>query len=57
MDQIKAAVDTFSKGDIDFKKTFSRADPDGLKYFFCEQDNANGLEDVTTSYNNIKKLL
>jgi len=57
MDQIKAAVDTFRKGDIDFKKTFASADLAGLKYFFYGQDNANGLKDVTTSYNNIKKLL
>jgi sugar phosphate isomerase/epimerase len=45
------------KGDIDFKKTFASAELAGLKYFFYEQDNANGMEDVTTSYNNIKQLL
>jgi len=45
------------KGDIDFKRTFANAELAGMKYFFYEQDNANGMEDVTTSYNNIKRLL
>jgi len=45
------------QGNIDFKKAFANADLAGLKYFFYEQDNAKGMDDVTLSFNNLKKLL
>jgi sugar phosphate isomerase/epimerase len=45
------------QGNIDFNKVFANADLAGMKYFFYEQDNAKGMDDVTTSYNNLKKIL
>jgi sugar phosphate isomerase/epimerase len=45
-------------GSVDFKRTFSAAKTAGLKYFFVEQDMApGGIDSITTSYNNLKKLL
>ena len=45
-------------GYIDFKRIFDNAKESGMKYFFVEQDGApQPLEDVTISYNNLKKLL
>ncbi|MFL5788492.1 MAG: sugar phosphate isomerase/epimerase family protein [Flavisolibacter sp.] len=46
------------KGYIDFKRIFDHAEDSGMKYFFVEQDGApHPLEDVTVSYNNLKKLM
>ncbi len=46
------------QGYIDFKRIFDHAGDSGLKYFFVEQDMApKPLEDVTISYNYLKKLL
>ena len=45
-------------GYIDFKRIFEHSSKSGLKYFFVEQDGAKQpLEDVTTSYNNLKKIV
>jgi sugar phosphate isomerase/epimerase len=45
-------------GFIDFKRIFNNASESGMKYFFVEQDGApNPLEDVTKSYNYLKKML
>ena len=45
-------------GYIDFKRIFDNAGKSGLKYFFIEQDGAKQpIEDVTTSYNNLKKIV
>ena len=45
-------------GYIDFKRIFNNAKESGMKYFFVEQDGApNPLEDVTKSYNYLKKML
>ena len=45
-------------GFIDFKRIFDNASESGMKYFFVEQDGApNPLEDVTKSYNYLKKML
>jgi sugar phosphate isomerase/epimerase len=45
-------------GYIDFKRIFDNAKESGMKYFFVEQDGApKPLEDVTISYNNLKKML
>ena len=46
------------KGFIDFKRIFDNRKESGMKYFFVEQDGApNPLEDVTVSYNYLKKML
>lgn len=45
-------------GFIDFKHIFDNLKDSGMKYFFVEQDGApKPLEDVTISYNNLKKIL
>lgn len=45
-------------GSVDFKRVFAAAKTAGLKYIFVEQDMApNGIESITTSYNNLKKIL
>jgi len=45
-------------GYIDFKRIFDNAKESGMKYFFVEQDGApHPLEDVTKSYNYLKKML
>ncbi len=44
-------------GYIDFKRIFDHAKDSGMKYFFVEQDAApQPLQNITTSYNNLKKL-
>lgn len=46
------------KGFIDFKRIFDNAKESGMKYFFVEQDGApHPFEDVTASYNDLKKML
>ena len=45
-------------GYIDFKRIFDNGKESGIKYFFVEQDGApQPLEDVTKSYNYLKKML
>jgi sugar phosphate isomerase/epimerase len=45
-------------GFIDFKRIFNNLKDSGMKYFFVEQDGApKPLEDVTISYNNLRKIL
>jgi len=45
-------------GFIDFKRIFDNAKEAGMKYFFVEEDGApHPLEDVTASYNYLKKML
>jgi sugar phosphate isomerase/epimerase len=45
-------------GYIDFKRVFEHAGNSGMKYFFVEQDGApHPIEDVTTSYQNLKKIV
>ena len=51
------AIMPIGKGDLDFKRTFANAELAGLRYFFYEQDNATGMEDVKTSFNNLKNIL
>jgi len=44
-------------GYIDFKRIFRNAKNSGMKYFFVEQDGAKQpIEDVTTSFTNLKKI-
>lgn len=46
------------KGVVDFKRIFDNAKESGMKYFFVEQDGApHPLEDVTNSFNYLKKML
>lgn len=54
-DQNFAEVGT---GSIDFGRLFGAAGEAGLKYFFVEQDiSENPMESITTSYQNLTKLL
>ncbi|CAN5410213.1 sugar phosphate isomerase/epimerase [soil metagenome] len=58
---IKADLKTITEvgnGVVDFKKAFAAAKTAGLKYFFVEQDlAAQPIESITTSYENLKKML
>jgi sugar phosphate isomerase/epimerase len=45
------------KGDVDFKPAFANAKLAGMKYFFYEQDTAKSMDEVTLSYNNLRKNL
>ncbi len=45
------------EGNVDFKPAFDNAELAGMKYFFYEQDTAKSMEEVTLSYNNIKKII
>jgi sugar phosphate isomerase/epimerase len=44
-------------GSVDFKPAFAQAELAGLKYFFYEQDTAKSMDDVSLSFNNLKKIL
>ena len=45
-------------GIVDFKRIFDNKERSGLKYFFIEQDQPpQPLQNVTNSYNNLKKML
>ena len=45
-------------GYVDFKRIFENEKIAGMKHFFVEQDNApQPLENIATSFNNLKKLL
>lgn len=46
------------KGNIDFKRIFDHAKDSGMHYYFVEQDQApKPLENVTNSFNSLKKML
>jgi sugar phosphate isomerase/epimerase len=45
------------QGDVDFKPAFANAKLAGMKYFFYEQDTAKSMDEVSLSYNNLKKVL
>ncbi len=54
----KKTITEVGNGIVDFKSAFAAAKTAGLKYFFVEQDMAPlGIESITTSYGNLKKLL
>lgn len=58
LDKNREKVLEVGKGDFDFKRIFDHASDAGMKYFFIEQDGApNPIENITTSYNYIHKLL
>jgi sugar phosphate isomerase/epimerase len=45
-------------GIVDFKHIFANSKESGMKYFFVEQDQApNPIQNVTNSYNYLKKML
>lgn len=45
-------------GSVDFKSIFAAAETAGLKYYFVEQDSApSPIANITTSFNNLKKIL
>jgi sugar phosphate isomerase/epimerase len=45
------------QGDVDFKPAFANAKLAGMKYFFYEQDTAKSMDEVSLSYNNLKKIV
>jgi sugar phosphate isomerase/epimerase len=45
------------QGDVDFKPAFANARLAGMKYYFYEQDTAKSMDDVSLSFNNLKKVL
>ncbi|GAB3887379.1 sugar phosphate isomerase/epimerase family protein [Spirosoma agri] len=54
----KKTITEVGNGMVDFKRIFAAAKTAGLKYFFVEQDMAPlGVESITTSYTNLKKVL
>ena len=54
----RKTITEVGNGVVDFKRTFAAAKTAGLKYFFVEQDMAPlGIESITTSYKNLKKIL
>ncbi|GAB4020768.1 sugar phosphate isomerase/epimerase family protein [Spirosoma koreense] len=54
----KTTITEVGNGMVDFKRIFAAAKTAGLKYFFVEQDMAaNPVESITTSYNNLKKII
>jgi sugar phosphate isomerase/epimerase len=58
LDEKNEKVLELGKGHFDFKPIFDHAADSGMKYFFIEQDGApNPLENITTSYNSLQKLL
>ena len=58
---IKSDLKTITEvgnGVVDFKRIFAAAKTAGLKYIFVEQDMApQPIENITTSYNNLKQVL
>lgn len=58
---IKSDLKTITEvgnGVVNFKKAFEAANIAGVKYIFVEQDMApDGISSITTSYNNLKKII
>lgn len=58
LDKTKMEPTEVGAGVVDFKRIFDNRKESGMKYFFVEQDGApHPLEDVTASYNYLKKML
>ena len=58
LDKEKMEPAEVGSGVVDFKRIFANAKESGMKYFFVEQDQApHPFEDVTNSYNYLKKIL
>jgi sugar phosphate isomerase/epimerase len=58
LDKEKMEPAEVGSGVVDFKRIFANAKESGMKYYFVEQDGApHPFEDVTNSYNYLKKIL
>ncbi len=58
LDKNKEGPAPVGTGIIDFKRIFANANTAGMKHFFVEHDMpADALASITTSYNNIEKIL
>lgn len=55
-DDLKTITEV-GNGVVDFKRIFAAAKTAGLKYYFVEQDAAPGIENVSTSYQNLAKVV
>ena len=55
-DDLKTITEV-GNGVVDFKRIFTAAKTAGLTYYFVEQDGAPGIENVTTSYQNLAKVV
>jgi len=56
-DLVNNKITGIGQGSVDFKPTFAQAKLAGMKYFFYEQDSAKSMDDVTNSFNNLKKII
>jgi len=56
-DLVNNKIVGIGQGSVDFKPTFAEAKLSGMKYFFYEQDSAKSMDDVTNSFNNLKKIV
>jgi sugar phosphate isomerase/epimerase len=56
-DLVNNKIVGIGQGSVDFKPTFAQAKLAGMKYFFYEQDSAKSMDDVTNSFNNLKKII
>jgi sugar phosphate isomerase/epimerase len=56
-DLVNNKIVGIGQGSVDFKPTFAQAKLAGMKYFFYEQDSAKSMDDVTNSFNNLKKIV
>ncbi len=58
LDKEKKGPAPVGTGIIDFKRIFANAKVSGMKHFFVEHDNpADAFASITTSYNNLNKIL
>ncbi|HUS02974.1 MAG TPA: sugar phosphate isomerase/epimerase [Chitinophagaceae bacterium] len=58
LDKEKKGPAPVGTGIVDFKRIFANAKVSGMKHFFVEHDNpADPFASITTSYNNLKKIL
>lgn len=55
----KQSFTEVGNGSIDFKRIFDKAEVAGMEYYFVEQDQTPGnpIDSITTSYNNLTKIL
>ncbi len=56
-DLVNNKIVGIGQGSVDFKPTFAQAKLAGMKYFFYEQDSAKSMDDVSNSFNNLKKII
>ena len=56
-DLVNNKIVAIGQGSVDFRPAFAAAKSAGMKYFFYEQDSARSMDDVSLSYNNLKKII